>query len=110
MCHSRKLYHKINRLHKNCLHIIYNDKTSSYEELLPKDGFASMHHKNLQKSVTEIYKVVNELCPEIMNEVFQSQAQNHHNLRNNYTFRIRSFNTISKGKESVYYLGSLIWD
>ena len=34
MFHSRKLYHKINRLHEKCLRIIYNNKTSSYEELL----------------------------------------------------------------------------
>ena len=26
----------------------YNDKTSSCEELLSKDGFVSIHHKNLQ--------------------------------------------------------------
>ena len=57
MCHSRKLYHKINRLHEKRLCIIYNDKTSSYEELLSKDGSVSMHHKNLQKLVIEIYKV-----------------------------------------------------
>ena len=50
MCHSRKFYHKINRLQKKCLRIIYNDKTSSYEELLSKDGSVSMHHKNLQKT------------------------------------------------------------
>ena len=30
----------------------YNDKTSSYEELLSKDGSVSIHHKNLQKIVT----------------------------------------------------------
>ena len=59
MCHSRKLYHKSNRLHEKCLCIICNDKTSSYEELLSKDGSVSMHHKNLQKHniVIEIYKV-----------------------------------------------------
>ena len=51
MCHSRKLNHKINRLLEKCLRIIYNDKTSSYEELLSKDGSVSMHLKNLQKLV-----------------------------------------------------------
>ena len=30
----------------------YNDKTSSYEELLSKDGSVSMRHKNQQKIVT----------------------------------------------------------
>ena len=44
-----------------------------------------------------------------MNEVFQFQIQNHHNLGNNSTFRIPSFNTIFKGKESVSYLGPKIW-
>ena len=89
MCHSRSLYHKTNRFHEKCLRIISNDKTSSYEELLSKDGSVCMYHNNLQKLVIEIYKVVSELelCPEIMNEVFQFQIQNHHNLKKQFYFR-----------------------
>ena len=71
MHHIRKLSHKINWL-----------QVSSYGELLCKDGSVSMHQKNLQNFVIEIYKVVSGLCPKIMNEVFQFQIQNHHNLRN----------------------------
>ena len=33
MCHSRSMNNKINHLHETCLHIIYSDKTSSFEEL-----------------------------------------------------------------------------
>ena len=99
MCHSRKFCHEINRLHGKCLRIIYNDKTSSYEDLLSKDGSVSMHHKNLRKLVIEFYKVASGLCPEIMNEVFQFQIQKYRNLRNSSTFRIPSFNTIFKRKE-----------
>ena len=62
-------------LHEKSLHIIYNDKTSSYEELLSKDGSVPMHDKNLQNPIIEIYEVVSRLCPEIMNEVFQFQIQ-----------------------------------
>ena len=101
MCHSRKRYHEINRLHEKCLRIIYNDRRSSYEELLSKDDSVFMHHKNLQKFVIEIYKVVNGLCPEIMNEFFQFPIQSHCNLRNNATFRTPSFNIIFKRKDSV---------
>ena len=39
---------------------------SPYEELLSKDGSVSMHHKNLQKLVIEIYDVANGLCPGII--------------------------------------------
>ena len=50
LCYSRnKLCHKISRLHGKYLHLMYIDKTSSYEKLLSKDGSASMHHKNLPK-------------------------------------------------------------
>ena len=37
MSHSRALNNKINRLHERCLRIIYNDKTSTFKELLEKD-------------------------------------------------------------------------
>ena len=38
MCHSRENNNKINRLHERCLRIIYNDKRSSFNALLEKDG------------------------------------------------------------------------
>ena len=109
MWHNRKLYYKINQLHEKCWCLIYNDKISSYEEL-SKDGSVFMHHKNLQKLVLEIYKVISGLCHEIINEAFQFQIQNHHNLRNYSTFRIPSFNTFFREKASVSYLGPKIWN
>ena len=43
MCHSRALNNKTNRLHEQCLRIIYNDKTSTFKELLEKDNSISIH-------------------------------------------------------------------
>ena len=57
MCHSRYLHHEINRLREKCSDIIYNERTSSYEELLTKDSSVSMYHKNLQNRAEEIYVV-----------------------------------------------------
>ena len=48
---------KINRLHERCLRIIYNDKTSSFADLLAKDGSATIHTRNLQVLAIEIFKV-----------------------------------------------------
>ena len=36
MCHSRTINNKINHLHERCLHLIYNDKVSSFKELLKR--------------------------------------------------------------------------
>ena len=39
MCHNGTYNNKTNRLHERCLRLIYNDKCSSFEELLVKDKF-----------------------------------------------------------------------
>ena len=70
MCHSRALNNKINRPHERCLRIIYNDKTSTFKELLEKDKSVSIHYRNIQVLATEMYKVVSEMAPAIMNEIF----------------------------------------
>ena len=71
MCHSRALNNKINRLHERCLRMIYNDKTSTFKELLEKDHSLSIHYRNIQGLAIEMYKVANEMSPEVMNEPFR---------------------------------------
>ena len=71
MCCNRSLNTKINRLHQRYLWIVYNDKKSNFNELLVKDGSASIHHQNLQKLAVEMLKVSRGLSPEIVNELFQ---------------------------------------
>ena len=54
---KRSLSTKINRLHKRCFWINYNDKKSNFNELLVKDSSVSIHHQNLQKLAVEMFKV-----------------------------------------------------
>ena len=68
--HSQGNNNKIKHLHERCLRLIYNDKKSSYEELLIKDGTISIHHRNIQTLATEILKVKNEISPENICNIF----------------------------------------
>ena len=68
MCHSRTNNSKINRLHERCLRIVCNDKQSSFNELLEKDGSVSIHMRNIQIPTSETYKLVNNLSPPIIIE------------------------------------------
>ena len=68
---------KINRPHERCLRIIYSDKQSSFETLLEEDGSVSVHNRNLQILVTEIYKIKNDLYPLIVTELFQQRNEQH---------------------------------
>ena len=54
MLHSRGLNNKINRIHERALRITYNDKSSSYRELLTKDRPVTIHHRNIRALATEI--------------------------------------------------------
>ena len=63
--HSRKLNERINHIHETALRIVYKDFNSSFEELLIEDNFLNIHHRNLQKLMTEIFKVKNGLSPEL---------------------------------------------
>ena len=77
MCHSRALNNKINRLHERFLRMIYNDKASTFKELLEKDNSVSIHYRNIHTVAIELYKVANGMCPEIMNEIFQLTEKSH---------------------------------
>ena len=57
MCHSRGLNNRINNLYERALRIAYQDKKSDVETLLKNDKSVTIHVRNLQYLVTEIYKV-----------------------------------------------------
>ena len=78
MFHSRALNNKINRLHERFLRVIYNDKLSNFVELLHKDNSASINHNNIHALAKEMYKVVNGMSPEIINEVFKHKSNSHY--------------------------------
>ena len=54
MCHSCTNNSKINKLHERCLRIVCNDKQSSFNELLEKDGLVSIHMRNIQILASEM--------------------------------------------------------
>ena len=66
MFQSRGLNNEINRIPERALRITYNDKSSSYRELLTKDRSVTIHHRNL---AMEIYKAIQGISPPPLNEV-----------------------------------------
>ena len=81
MCHSRTLNNKINRLRERCLRIFYNDKLSSFQNLLDEDRSVSVHTRNLQKLAIEIYKVSKGIAPKILSDIFSYNSRANYDLR-----------------------------
>ena len=57
MCHSRTLSNRINKICHRALRTVYEDKKSSFKELLQKNKSVFVHMKNMQYVGIEIFKV-----------------------------------------------------
>ena len=108
MFHSRTVNNKINSIHERASRITYNDRKSSFEELLRKDNTVSIHHKKLQLLATEIFKIKNNMAPEILSEIFQNRISSY-NLRKNASFYVSKIHSVYHGTELLSFLGPKTW-
>ena len=109
MFHSRQINHKINKLHERALRIVYNDHFSSFEELLSEDKSVTVHQRNLQTLATEMYKILNGLSPDIMQDIFEIK-RNYYNTRNAPAFSSRNIKTVRYGLQTISCVAPKIWD
>ena len=93
----------MNHIHERGLRIVYEDYTSTFEELLKKNESVSIHHRNIQLVAIEMFKVKNSLCPEIMKDLFQLNT----NPNSSCAFVIPKFEYM--GKLSRYF-GPIVWE
>ena len=108
MFHSRTLNNRINRLHERALRLVYKDEKSSFESLLELDHSFSIHHRNLQRLATEMFKVINNLSPSFMKNVFPDSI-NSYNFRNTPEFKQSNIHTVFNGTETISYRGPKTW-
>ena len=102
MFHSRSLNRQINRLHERGLRLVCKDSQLTFEELLRKDQSFSIHHRNLKKLATEMYKVYNDLSPNLVKSIFPQRAM-HYNLRNENPFEPTNASTVFHGTEMLFF-------
>ena len=88
-------------MHERALRITYQENTSTFQELLNKDNYVSMHHRNLQVLAAEMFKIHRGLSPEILRETFVSKTSS-------YTFEKRQVYSVCQGTESLSILGPVM--
>ena len=108
MFHSRTINNRINRLHERALRLPYKEPTASFEGLLGQDKSFNIHHRNLQKLVTEIFKIKNNMALRLY-EYYLSRFNNPYNSRNAIDFKTSNVHTVHSGTETIPYRGPKTW-
>ena len=108
MLRSRTRNNKINRIHDRTLRTVYSDYSSSFNELLDKDGSFTIHQKNVQSLAIEIYKYLHGLSPAILSEVFQVN-ETIYDLRMRNKLHARNPKTVRYSTKTISFLSPKIW-
>ena len=109
MFHSRRTSNKINRLHERDLRIVYDDDVSTFDQLLAMQKSFCIGHQNIQRLLTETYKALHDISGNSLKELFVRRGSTI-SLRSKPELVIPSVNSVLKGKNSLGYFGSVIWN
>ena len=99
----------INRAHERGLRLTYRSKTNKeFQQILRGKNETTIHQKNLQVLMTEVYKIVNGIAPAIMNSLFNFRAPIHNN-RNFQEIFTENRKTVKHGIKTVTYRVLFLW-
>ena len=83
MCHRRNINNQINKLYECTLRLVYNNKSSSFRELLERDKSVTIHERIIQLLLTVIFKVKSGVGSKIMTESFKFKDHSYDWRKNN---------------------------
>ena len=67
---SRKSSNLVNKVQERTLRLTYKDKQNDFQTLLNENNEPSVHQRNLQILMTEIYIIKNNYAPPVMHHLF----------------------------------------
>lgn len=98
---------KLERVQERALRVVYNNKTSTYEQLLELANLPSLHNRRLQDIAILMYKVKNNLSPSNISDIFNTTDKGY--ALRNADFHLPRWNTVKYGKHSIRYFGPHLW-
>ena len=108
---GRTLKRWLDRLHERALRIACKDYESSFEKLISKDGFGTIHQRNITVMAIEMYEITNKLSQELMVDLVEEIITKYH-TRSSCKIDINENDKIEYKKKSNYRLQKtkkLIW-
>ena len=101
---------KINKVQERALRILYENDTLNFLELLEMDGGFTVHQRNIQILLLEMFKAKNNLEPSLLKGIFQGNEYKGPVLRRSKVFMRPSVRTQRYGERSLQNLGVILWN
>ena len=97
----------LERINERGLQTVYNDWSTSYDDLLSRAKTTKLYNRKLQDIAIFMFKIKHSMLPSSVTELFNTSHSNY-NLRN-AGFRQECFNTTKYSKHSLRHFGPLLW-
>ena len=105
---SRQTNNMINKIHERALRIVLNDHFSDFETMLLNMNDITIHHRNIQTLMIELFKIKYDLAPPIMDSLLNRRTI-HYNFRNLQEFQSERKRTVFYGLETISYRAPQLW-
>ena len=91
------------------MRIGYDDNVSTFVQLLAKVKSFCIQHQNIQRLLIEIYKTLHDISGNSLKELFVKREST---INSRYKLELvtPSVNSVLRGKNSLRYFGSVIWN
>ena len=98
----------INKVHESSLRLITNDQNNSFKTFLQNNKDITVHQRNLEVLVTEVYKIINWEAPAIMRNLFIFREKIC-NIRNFQIIANEDKSTVRYVLETICYRTHYLW-
>ena len=110
MFHTKQLNNRINSLHEKASRVTYQDRISSFSELLNLDKSVSIHYRNIKYFIMEIYELKMDFSSPIMSDIFSLNEKSSYNLRSGVTVNRRNIRTSKCSFQTVRTIRAILWN
>ena len=105
----RGIMHKMNKIHERSLRLLLKNYKDDFQDLLRSSSDISIHQRCINSLLTEVYKYIHGLSPEIMNEVYSTRASIY-NTRQFNVFETHIPTSNRYGLNSIPHKANQLWN
>ena len=100
---------KIEKVQERALRFVYEDFSSSYEQLLEKVGMPSLHIRRQRTMAMETFKIINKLSPTCLQDLVKIKDQKY-SFRYSNVLDLPQVRTTQFGKKSFRFAAATLWN